>query len=118
MVAPVHNLDPAILPEGSAKLQWGGGGGGQGKEFDRFYLFLGSSEAAMGGGARSAPFCMTMSPKKTGARSARARTRGQNPLVFFVCVCVCVCVSQFVSERSAILLVLLIKLTKERRGRD
>ncbi len=31
---------------------------------------------------------------------------------------VCVCVSQFVSERSAILLVLLIKLTKETRGRD
>ncbi len=34
-----------------------------------------------------------------------------------VCVCVCVCVSQFVSERSAILLVLEIKLTKERRWR-
>jgi hypothetical protein len=30
---------------------------------------------------------------------------------------VCVCVSQFVSERSAILLVLVIKLTKETRGR-
>ncbi len=29
----------------------------------------------------------------------------------------CVCVSQFVSERSAILLVLVIKLTKETRGR-
>jgi hypothetical protein len=40
-----------------------------------------------------------------------------------VCVCVCVCVSQFVSERSAILLVLAIKLNKETRlrvwrGRD
>jgi hypothetical protein len=34
-----------------------------------------------------------------------------------VCVCVCVCVSQFVSERSAILLVLAIKLTKETRRR-
>ena len=32
-------------------------------------------------------------------------------------VCVCVCVSQFVSERSAILLVLLIKLTKRTRRR-
>ncbi len=32
-------------------------------------------------------------------------------------VCVCVCVSQFVSERSAILLVLLIKLTKATRRR-
>jgi hypothetical protein len=33
-------------------------------------------------------------------------------------VCVCVCVSQFVAERSAILLVFVIKLTKETRGRD
>jgi hypothetical protein len=32
-------------------------------------------------------------------------------------VCVCVCVSQFVSERSAILLVLAIKLIKETRRR-
>ncbi len=38
-----------------------------------------SSEAEMGeGGARSARLC---EPKKAGARSARARTRGQNPLV-------------------------------------
>ncbi len=33
-------------------------------------------------------------------------------------LCLSVCVSQFVSERSAILLVLLIKVTKETRGRD
>ncbi len=26
MVAPVHNLDPTILPEGSAKLRGGGDG--------------------------------------------------------------------------------------------
>jgi hypothetical protein len=32
----------------------------------------------MGGGERAAP---RLAPKKTGARSARARTRGQNPLV-------------------------------------
>jgi hypothetical protein len=32
-------------------------------------------------------------------------------------MCVCVCVSQFVSERSAILLVFVIKLTKETRQR-
>jgi hypothetical protein len=51
MVAPVHNLDPTILPEGSVQLQWGGGG----TEFDIFYLFLGSSEAAMG---------VAMSPKR------------------------------------------------------
>jgi hypothetical protein len=36
----------------------------------------------MGGGARSAPFCMLMSLKKTGALSARARMRGQNPTSF------------------------------------
>ncbi len=34
-----------------------------------------------------------------------------------MCVCVCVCVSQFVSERSAILLVFVIKLIKETRRR-
>jgi hypothetical protein len=34
-----------------------------------------------------------------------------------VCVCVCVCVSQFVAERSGILLVLAIKLTQETRRR-
>jgi hypothetical protein len=37
-------------------------------------------------------------------------------LCLSVCECVCVCVSQFVSERSAILLVLLIKLIKRREG--
>jgi hypothetical protein len=36
----------------------------------------------MGGGARSATVLHVKEPKKTGARSARARTRGQNPLVF------------------------------------
>ncbi len=41
-------------------------------------------------------------------------------LGYFVCLCViaCVCVSHFVSERSAILLVLAIRLTQETRGRD
>jgi hypothetical protein len=75
MVAPVHNLDPTILPEGSAKLRWGrGGGGGQGTEFDRFYLFLGSSEDAMVGGARSAPLGVAMSPKRR-VRAAHGRAR-------------------------------------------
>ncbi len=93
MVAPVLNLDPTILTEGSAKL--------------RFYLFLGSSEAAMGGGGAQRPVGRGNESKKTGARSARgrsargrsargrsargrsargrsarARTRGQNPLVY------------------------------------
>jgi hypothetical protein len=38
-------------------------------------------------------------------------------LGYFVCLCVCVCVSQFVAEHLAILLVLVIKLTKETRRR-
>jgi hypothetical protein len=37
--------------------------------------------------------------------------------VLCLSVCDCVCVSQFVSERSAILLVLIIKLTKATRRR-
>ncbi len=40
------------------------------------------------------------------------------PRALCLCVCVCVCVSQFVSERSAILLILAIKLTKETWWRD
>jgi hypothetical protein len=46
-----------------------------------YFLFLGSSEAAMGGG-RAAPVWRVYEPKKMGARSPRARTRGQNPLVY------------------------------------
>ncbi len=45
------------------------------------FFVWGSSEAAMGDGARSAPVGRGKEPKKTGARSARARTRGQNRLV-------------------------------------
>ena len=42
-----------------------------------------SSEAAMGRGGVGAqrPVLRGNEPKRTGARSARARTRGQNPLV-------------------------------------
>ncbi len=86
-----------------------------------FFFGGGSSEAAIGGAQR--PVYHVTEPKKTGERSARARTRGQNPLVFIIylsrvlCLCVCVCVSQFVSERSAILLVLVIKMTKGTRRR-
>jgi hypothetical protein len=38
----------------------------------------------MVGGARSAPVSGGYGLKKTGARSARARTRGQNPLVYHI----------------------------------
>jgi hypothetical protein len=64
MVAPVHNL-----------AAMGGGGGGQGTEFDRFYLFLESSEAAIGGGARSAPLGVAMSPKNGCAQRTGAHAR-------------------------------------------
>ncbi len=36
----------------------------------------------MGGVGAQRPVWHANDPKKTGARSARARTRGQNPLVF------------------------------------
>ncbi len=47
------------------------------------FIFILGSEAAMGGGAQR-PFGRGKEPKKTGARSARARTRGQNPLVYYI----------------------------------
>ncbi len=55
--------------------------------------------------------------------SAGLKPRGRKFIIYLsrvlcLSVCDCVCVSQFVSERSAILLVLLIKLTKETRMRD
>jgi hypothetical protein len=96
--------------------------GPEGKHFvsGLFFYFGGCSEAAMrGGGGQRSVWCVN-EPKKTGARSARARTRGQNSLVIIYLsrvLCLCVCVSQFVSERSAILLVLAIELIKETRRR-
>jgi hypothetical protein len=45
-----------------------------------YFLFLGEQRSCEGGG-RAAPVWRVYEPKKTGARSARARTRGQNPLV-------------------------------------
>jgi hypothetical protein len=54
MVAPVHNFDHKILPEGSGKLRWAA------QVRWILYIFGGrlrSSEAAMGrgGGGRAAP---------------------------------------------------------------
>jgi hypothetical protein len=47
-----------------------------------FFYFGGCSEAAMDGGrGAQRPVWGGNELKKTGARSARARTRGQNPLV-------------------------------------
>jgi hypothetical protein len=46
-----------------------------------FFYFWVSSQAAMGGAQR--PVVCINELKKTGASSARARTRGQNPLVYY-----------------------------------
>ncbi len=46
-----------------------------------FFYFGGISEAAMGGGGAQRPVWHVNGLKKMGARSARPRTRGQNPLI-------------------------------------
>ncbi len=46
-----------------------------------FLYFWESSETAMGGGSAQRSVGRVNEPNKTGARSARACTRGQNPLV-------------------------------------
>ncbi len=53
-----------------------------GPSFDRFYLFLEVEKEVAGKGAQR-PDWGGSEFKKTGARSARARTRGQNPLVIY-----------------------------------
>jgi hypothetical protein len=57
--------------------------GPEGKHFvsGLFFYLGGCSEASMGGGGAQRPVWRVNEPKKTGARSARARARGQNPLV-------------------------------------
>jgi hypothetical protein len=45
-----------------------------------FYIFEGASKLRWAGGAQR-PVGRVNEPNKTGMRSARARTRGQNPLV-------------------------------------
>ncbi len=54
MVAPVHNLDPTILPEGSAKLRWGGGGGARDRVRKILFIF-GEQRSCDGRGGRAAP---------------------------------------------------------------
>ncbi len=100
MVAAVH-FDPKILPTGSAKLRWVGQGQGTSyfialwknalvvggpSSIDFIYFWASekkSSAMGVGCGARRAPVWANNTLKKTGARSARARTRGQNPLVVY-----------------------------------
>ncbi len=50
--------------------------------FWTIFYFGGCSEAAMGGGGVQRPVWHDYKPKKTGVHSARARTLGQNPLVY------------------------------------
>jgi hypothetical protein len=45
------------------------------------FLFLGEQRSCDGRGGAQRPVRPGNMPKKTGARSAQARTRGQNPLV-------------------------------------
>jgi hypothetical protein len=58
--------------------------GPEGKHFvfgnSLFFILGGAAKLRWGGGAQR-PVLRVYDPKKTGARSARARTRGQNPLV-------------------------------------
>ncbi len=115
-VAPAHNFYPKILREGSAKLRWAGPrdlifhslctavcmwsigvkkafdvGGPSWIDFIYFWGRMKSSEAASlrwaGGGGAQRPVWGGSELKKTGARSARARTRGQNPLVLYITMC-------------------------------
>jgi hypothetical protein len=79
MVAPVHNIVPKILAEESAKLRWAGREAG-----DLIFqpLWSNGKKKALDVGGPSSIDWGGNELKKTGARSARARTRCQNPLVF------------------------------------
>jgi len=48
-----------------------------------FYIFEGAAKLRWVGGAQR-PVWGGNEHKKTGARSARAQTRGQNPLVYYI----------------------------------
>jgi len=62
--------------------------GPEGKHFVsvniRFFIFVGAAKLRWAGGGAQRPVGRGNEPKKTGARSARARTRGQNPLVYHI----------------------------------
>jgi len=83
MAAPVHNIDLKYFVD-----------------FIYFWRSNKKQRSCDGRGGAQRPVWGGNELKKTGARSARARTRGQNPLVnhiftlgtLSVCVCVTVCV--------------------------
>jgi hypothetical protein len=72
----------------------------EGKHLFLEIFFWGGGAAKLRWGGAERPFWRVNEPKKTRGHSARAGTRGQNPLVFIIylsrvlCLCVCVCVSQ------------------------
>ncbi len=53
MVGPVHNFDPKILPEGSAKLRWAMRGGGAGGPHFIASVFLWKEKKALDVGSPS-----------------------------------------------------------------
>jgi hypothetical protein len=55
MVAPVQNIDPKILPEGSAKLRWAGRGGRR-PHISHSLCFNGKKKALDVGGPSSIDF--------------------------------------------------------------
>ncbi len=80
----IFSLSVCYSPEGRAKLRWAD------KSFDvggpssiDLIYFWGSNKKQQcdGRGGAQRPVSGSIKLKKTGARSARARTRGQNPLV-------------------------------------
>ena len=92
--------------------------GPEGKHFvSGIFFILGDAAKLQRAGGAQRPVWRVNEPKKTGARSARARTRGQNPLVSIIYLSRVLCLCVTVAERSAILYVLVIKLTKETRRR-
>ncbi len=59
----------------------------EGKHFVSGIFFILGDAAKLrwaGGGGAQRPVCRVNKPKKTGASSAWARTRGQNPLVYHI----------------------------------
>jgi hypothetical protein len=67
--------------------------GPEGKHFvtgNSYFLFLGEQRSCDGPGGAQRPVGRGNESKRTGARSARARKRGQNPLVIIYCCKACV----------------------------
>jgi hypothetical protein len=85
----LHSLAGCSLAQWKYIRPWRPEYGPEGKHFvsGLYFYFGGCSEAAMDGGrGAQRPVWGGNELKKMGARSARARTRGQNPLVQYKCL--------------------------------